>query len=169
MKNFIWMFVLLVLAGCESDDLSWISIKNGTITPIYVLPYSSEYTNAEWIQPGVMDEFYSINCDCLDGYDYFSFYYDSLIVFLKEQEDHPIKFYKDGTTVNYDPDLNPFINPDVWKTHYFDTHISGSSINTLEEKHVFEHYFCIETESVKSLSEQPASDSTSQGIDQLLF
>ena len=151
--------MLIVLSGCANDDLSWISIKNDTPSPIYILPYSSEFTDAEWIQPGSSDDFYSINCDCIDGYKYFSFYYDSLIVILKDQEKDPIKFYKDGTTVNYNPEFNPFTNPEVWKTQNFDTHVSGSSINTLEEKHIFEHYFCIETEYVNSMCEPEESDS----------
>lgn len=158
MRGFIWIVVFISLSGCANDDLSWISIKNDTPSPIYILPYSSEFTNAEWIQPGASDDFYSINCDCLDGYEYFSFYYDSLIVLLKDQEEDPVKFYKDGTTVNYDPALNPFTNPDVWKTQDFDTHVSGTSINTLEEKHIFEHYFCIKAESVRSMSEEEESD-----------
>ena len=159
MRGFIWIVVLVALTGCEKDDLSWISIKKNTSSPIYILPYSADFTNAEWIQPGVSDEFYAINCDCLDAYAYFSFYYDSLIIFLKEQEGHPIKFYKDGTTVNYDPSFNPFINPDVWQTQSFDRHLSGSATNTMEEKHIYEHYFCIEAEHVESLCELEESDS----------
>jgi hypothetical protein len=159
MKRFFWIIVWVALMGCENDDLSWISIMNDTTSPIYILPYSSDFTNAEWIQPGVTDEFYSINCDCLDGYAYFSFYYDSLIVYLKDQEDQPIKFYQDGTTVNYDPKLNPFTNPDVWKVKDFDRHLSGSSNNTLEEKHIYDHYFCIESEFVESLCELEESES----------
>lgn len=142
---------LIVLAGCTNDELSWISIKNDTTIPIYVLPYSSEFTNADWIQPGVSDDFYSLNCDCLDGFAYFSFYYDSLIVLMKDHDGDPIKFYKDGTTVNYNPALNPFINEDVWKVQDFDRAVSGSAFNTIEEKHIYEHYFCIEEENVKSL------------------
>jgi hypothetical protein len=158
MRGFIWVFMLISLMGCSNDDLSWISIKNETTTPIYVLPYSSEFTNADWIQPGVSDDFYSISCDCIDGFTYFSFYYDSLIVILKDHEDNPIKFYKDGTTLNYDPKLNPFINPDVWKTKDFDWTVSGTAFNTLEEKHIFEHYFCVEEDCVKSLYEPDVSD-----------
>ncbi len=158
MRAFIWIIVLISLSGCANDNLSWISIRNDTTSPIYILPYSSEFTNAEWIQPGASDDFYSINCDCIDGFEYFSFYYDSLIVLIKDQEEDPIKFYKDGTTVNYDPTLNPFINPDVWKTQSFNTHVSGTSISTLEEKHIFEHYFCIDAKSVNSMSEEEESD-----------
>jgi hypothetical protein len=158
MRGIVCIVILVVLSGCASNDLSWISIKNSTPSPIYILPYSAEFTNAEWIQPGVSDDFYSINCDCLDGYDYFSFYYDSLIVLLKDQEEDPIKFYKDGTTVNYDAKRNPFINPDVWEIQDFDTHVTGSSFNTLEEKHIFEHFFSIETKYVISMSEPKESD-----------
>ena len=84
MRGFIWIIVLIILSGCAKNDLTYISIKNDTTIPIYVLPYSDEFTNADWIQPGVSDDFYSINCDCLDGYSYFSFYYDSLIVLMQD-------------------------------------------------------------------------------------
>lgn len=159
MKGGIYILGLILLMGCTNDELSWISIRNETTTAIYVSPYSAEYTNADWIQPGVSDEFYSISCDCIDGFTYFSFYYDSLIIHLKDHDDDPIKFFKDGTTVNYDSKLNPFINPDVWKAKDFDRTVPGSLFKTLEEKHIFEHYFCIEEESVKSLSEQEGLDS----------
>lgn len=151
MKGIILAVTILILTGCNNDDLTWISIKNGTGTPIYALPYSSDFTNGDWIQPGVYDEFYSINCD-LDGFTYFSFYYDSLIVYLRDHEEDPIKFYKDGTTINYNPELNPFINKDVWLTHDFDRHLSGSGFNTQEEKHIFEHYFTVDAASVKSIN-----------------
>ncbi len=151
MRGIILIAALLILAGCSNDELTWISIKNGTGTPIYALPYSEEYTNGEWIQPGITDEFYSINCDCLDGFSYFSFYYDSLIVYLKEHEDEPIKFFKDGTTINYDPELNPFINREVWKTRDFDKHLSGTAFNTMEEKHIYEFYFTVDASFVKSI------------------
>ena len=159
MRGFIWTILLITFTGCAKDDLSLISVRNGTTTPIYVLPYSSEFTNAEWIQPGVSDDFYSISCDCIDGFTYFSTYYDSLIVLLKDHDDDPIKFYKDGTTLNYDPALNPFINPDVWLEKDFDRAVSGSAFNTLEEKHIYEHYFWIKEESVKSLAIEDESDS----------
>ncbi len=151
MRGFIWVIVLIALSGCNNDDLSWISIKNDTAIPIYVMPYSSEFANADWIQPGVSDDFYSINYDGLDGFTYFSFYYDSLIVLMEDHDGDPIKFYKDGTTINYNPALNPFINKDVWKVQDFDRAVSGSAFNTIEEKHIYEHYFCIEEENVKSL------------------
>jgi len=158
MRCFGWVVGLISLMGCSNDDLTYISIKNETTSAIYVSPYSSEYSNADWIQPGVTDEFYSISCDCIDGFTYFSFYYDSLIVHLKDYDDYPIKFYKDGTTVNYDPKLNPFINPAVWRTKDFDKTVTGSAFKTLEEKHIFEYYFCIEGESVKSLSDLDQSN-----------
>jgi hypothetical protein len=158
MRGAAILFLVFLLAGCNNDELSWISIRNNTSIPIYVLPYTSDYTFGEWIQPGVSDEFYSLNCDCLDGFAYFSFYYDSLIIFMKNLDETTVKFYKDGTTLNYDPTLNPFINPDVWKSRSFDRHLSSTSFNTLEEKHVFDHYFCIETESIKSLSDTITSE-----------
>ena len=159
MRGFAWILVLITLAGCTNDELSWISIKNETTIPIYVLPYSSEFTNADWIQPGVTDDFYSLNCDCLDGFTYFSHYYDSLIVQLEDHDEEPIKFYKDGTTINYNPALNPFINKDVWKVKDFERAVTGSGVNTIEEKHIFEHYFSIEEEQVKSLGVKDESDS----------
>ncbi len=146
------MVTILILTGCNNDDLTWISIKNSTGTPIYALPYSEDFTNGDWIQPGVSDEFYSINCDCIDGFTYFSFYYDSLIVYLKDHGEDPIKFFKDGTTINYDPKLNPFISKEVWMTHYFERTLSGSAFNTLEEKHIVEHYFNVDASSVKSIN-----------------
>jgi hypothetical protein len=153
MRGLAIILLLGMLAGCNNDELSRISIRNDTTIPIYVLPYSSDFTNGDWIQPGVMDDFYSLNCDCLDGFEYFSFYYDSLIVYLKDMEESPVKFYKDGATINYDPTLNPFINEAVWKTRDYDKHLEGSAFNTLEEKHIYEHYFAIEAKSVKSLSD----------------
>jgi len=157
----IFVFVcLFILAGCNNDELTWISIINGTGTPIYALPYSSDYTNGEWIQPGVSDEFYSINCDCLDGFSYFATYYDSLIVYLKDQGEDPIKFYKDGTTINYDPVLNPFINAEVWAVHDFDRQLSGSAFKALEEKHIIEYCFTLDASGVKAIKiNAEASDS----------
>jgi hypothetical protein len=153
MSRLVWIILGFLAVACSSNDLSYISIRNDTELPIYALPYSSEFTDGNWIQPGVTDEFYSINCDCLDGYAYFSFYYDSLIIYIKDHDDEPVKFYKDGSTVNYDPTLNPFTNPDVWNTHSFERHVSGSSFETMEEKRIMEHYFAIEPESVKSLAD----------------
>jgi len=158
MRGFIWLLVLFALTGCNNNELTWISVKNDTTIPIYVQPYSADFTNADWIQPGVSDDFYSINCDCLDGFTYFSHYYDSLIILMEDYEDEPIKFYKDGTTINYDPELNPFINPDMWRIKDFERAVSGSAFNTLEEKHIYEHYFSIREEHVKSLSVESESD-----------
>ena len=153
MKRIAWIIILFLLVGCSDDELSYISIRNDTNIAIYALAYTSEYADGEWIQPGITDEFYSINCDCLDGYEYFSFYYDSLIIHIKDHEQDPVKFYKDGTTVNYNPTLNPFTNREVWRSHEFERHLSGSSFESLEEKRILEHYFPIETENVKSLAD----------------
>lgn len=153
MRGLVLIVLVLLVAGCSNDELSWISIRNDTSIPIYVQPFSSDFANGDWIQPGGVDEFYSLNCDCLDGFAYFSFYYDSLIVHLKDMDETPVKFYKDGTTINYDPTLNPFVNEDVWKMRNFEKHLSGSVFNSSEEKHIFEYYFTIEAESVKSLSD----------------
>jgi hypothetical protein len=158
MKGFIWFIALLILAGCANDDLSWISIKNDTTIPIYVQPYSSEFTNSDWIPPGVTDDFYSINCDCIDGFSYFSFYYDSLIIQLKDHNEETIKFYKDGTTLNYAPEMNPFINKDVWEIRDIDRPVSGTAFNSVEEKHIVEHYFRIKEAYVKSLTVDTESD-----------
>lgn len=158
MRGVIWIAVLLALTGCANNELTWLSVKNDLSVPIYVLPYSSEFTNADWIQPGFSDDFYSINCDCLDGYTYFSHYYDSLIVFMEDHEADPIKFYKDGTSVNYDPMRNPFKNPDVWRVQSFDRAVSGSGFNIMEEKHIYEHYFSIRKEHVKSLNVESDSN-----------
>ena len=153
MRRVAWFVILFLLAGCTSNEQSWISIRNDTALPIFALPYTSEFTDGEWIQPGVADDFYSIDCDCLDGYNYFSFYYDSLIIYLKDDDQNPIKFYQDGTTVNYDPTQNPFTNPDVWKIRDFNRHVNGNALTALEEKHIYEHYFCVKAENVASLSD----------------
>lgn len=153
MRRLVWIIVFFLLVGCSDDDLSYISIRNNTIIPIYALPYAAEYTNGEWIQPGLTDEFYSINCDCLDGYEYFSSFYDSLIIYIQGHDEDPVKFYKNGHTVNYDPTLNPFTNPEVWNLHEFERHLEGSSFESLEEKRIVEHYFSLETDHVKSLAD----------------
>ncbi len=126
MRSLIFILVLSALMGCNNDDFSYVSIRNETASPIYVLPYASEYSDGDWIQPGYTDEFYSIGIDHLNGYEYFCVYYDSVIVYIKDKEDEPIKFYSDGTTINYDPALNPFINPEVWTSRNFDKVVSGS-------------------------------------------
>ncbi|HDS07990.1 MAG TPA: hypothetical protein ENO05_10225 [Bacteroides sp.] len=143
--------ILILLSGCASDDQSWLSIYNATGVPIYTLPYTSEYTEGSWIQPGVAGDFYCIDNDYLDGYTYFSFYYDSLIVYLDGYDGDPIKFYQDGSTVNYDATLNPFTNPEVWEKREFNRHLPGSAIQTLEEKRIHEHYFSINSASIKSI------------------
>jgi hypothetical protein len=144
MKDLIRISLLFLLAGCTNEELSYVSIRNDTDIPIYALPYSAEYTEGEWIEPGVTDEFYSIKCDCLDGFEYFSFYYDSLIVYLKDLDEHPVKFFKNGKTINYDPTLNPFTNPDVWRSRI----LNGADHNLIQE-----HYFPIKAKYVKSLGD----------------
>ena len=151
MKGILLVVTILILTGCNNDDLTWISIKNGTGTPIYALPYSTDFANGDWIQPGISEEFYSIDCE-LDGFEYFSLYYDSLIVYLKDQGEDPIKFFKDGTTLNYDPALNPFINREVWLIRNLERHLSGPVFDNLEEKHIFEYYFTVDASSVKSIT-----------------
>ena len=152
MKGFHWIIILLLLTGCNNDELSSISVRNLTDLPLYVQPYSSDFTDGDWIQPGLMEDFYTINCDCLDGFRYFSFYYDSLIIHIEDLEDQPIKFYKDGTTINYDATLSPFTNPDVWKIKESQREVPGKVIRSnYEDRIVIEHYFCIRTESIKSL------------------
>lgn len=145
MRLLTLLILVLMAAGCAKDDLSWMSIRNQTEVPIYAQPYSSDFTDSDWIPPGGMDEFYSINCDCLDAFEYFTFYYDSLIVYLQDLEEEPLKFYPDGTTVNYDPQLNPFINPNVWRTRELE--------NVPAAKHISEHYFTITAEHIVSLSD----------------
>ena len=146
-----------MVAGCVNDDLSWISIRNETEVPIYARAYSSEFAEGSWIQPGVMDQFYSINCDCLDGFEYFSFYYDSLIIYLQGYDEEPVKFYQDGRAVNYDPTLNPFTNPEVWRNRKFDRNLKGDTFNSIiQEKHISEHYFIVDPEQIKSLSKGTA-------------
>ena len=158
MRGLFWFAVLFLLAGCTGNEESWLSIHNETGRPIYAVPYTSEFSDGEWIHPGMADDFYSINSDCLDGFSYFSFYYDSLIVYLQGFDDDPIKFYQDGSTVNYDAILNPFTNPDVWKKREFDRYMPGSIFNTKEEKHIFEHFFSINAANVKSLCDTVLMD-----------
>jgi hypothetical protein len=153
MRGIAWVILLLLIAGCASDELSQIAIRNMTDVPIYALPYSSDFTDGEWIEPGFARDFYSIESDHLDGFGFFSFYYDSLIVYLRDHDDNPVKFYKDGSTINYDPTLNPFLNPDVWESREIKQSVRGTSVTELEEKRIFEHYFCIEAEKVKSLED----------------
>ena len=153
MRALFLALVLTVLAGCNKDDLSYLSICNETAVPIYAISYTSDYSDGDWIPPGNFDEFYSLSIDHLDGFRYFSLFYDSLVVFLKGHEEHPVKFYSDGKTINYDPDLNPFTNPDVWKTRTFYRHVSGTSFESLEEKQISEDFFSIETSSIISLSD----------------
>ena len=62
------------------------------------------------------------------------------------------KFYKDGTTVNYDPLLNPFTNEDVWETRTQDRLMPGKFFKSnYEKREVIEHYFCIDGDYVQSL------------------
>jgi hypothetical protein len=153
MRRLTLIFTVFLAAGCSLDDLSRISILNETTVSIYALPYASEFTEGDWIPPGTYGEFYSINYEALDAFAYFTLYYDSLIVYLKDHDAHPVKFYKDGSTLNYDATMNPFTNNGVWKERKYNRHLSGSARNTMEEKTVFEHYFCIEEKYVKSLSD----------------
>lgn len=154
MKGLAGIFLLFLLVGCGNNDLSLMSIRNQTDVSIYTQPYSSEFANSDWIEPGGSDEFYSINCDCLDGFEYFSFYYDSLIVILIDHPNEPIKFYKDGTTLNYDPTLNPFMNPDVWKIREFDRYLTNSNSELgHQEEHISEHFFSVTKENIKSLND----------------
>lgn len=116
------------------------------MNPILVLPYTGDFTVSAWVLPGESMEFYSMECDCLDPFRYFSYYYDSLIVYIKDHVDEPVKFYQDGSTQNYDESLNPFINPDVWLT------VDNSNItkSSRDKSHVYEHYFSIEEGYIES-------------------
>jgi len=155
----IMLLVAATLIGCERDEVSFISIRNQTEMPIYAQPYSTDHTNGDWIQPGLVDEFYSIECDCLNGFKYFSFYYDSLIVHILDHEDEPIKFFKDGTTVNYDPALNPFTNRDVWRVRLIERSMPGKFIKSnYENRQVIEHYFTISSDCVTSLKNSEVQD-----------
>ncbi len=154
MKGIYTIALLFLLAGCGNDDLSLISILNDTDVPIYTQPFSSEYVDGGWIQPGAYDEFYSITCDCLDGFEYFSFYYDSLIIYMQDHDEDPIKFYRDGSAVNYDATLNPFTNPDVWRTRsYKSSPVGPTSNSTIQEQRIWDHYFRIDSEHIKSLAD----------------
>lgn len=143
--------LLLTFMGCNDDELSYISICNETPVPIYALSYASDISDGDWIQPGFTDEFFSISISSLNGFEYFSTYYDSLIIFVKDYEDEPVRFYSDGVTVNYDPKINPFTNPDVWQTRSFKRHLPESYSEGLEEKWIYEDYFSIEISKIISL------------------
>lgn len=153
MKALPLIIVLIILASCNDDQLSYLSIRNETTHTIYAVSYSSSYSNGDWIQPGLTDEFHSLNIEHINGFEYFSFYYDSVVVYLKDYEDHPVKFYKDGTTINYNATLNPFINSEVWHTRYLVRRLPGSNQERLEEKQINEDYFRIEPEWIKSLGD----------------
>lgn len=153
MRYLTLIAILLALAGCSTNELSYVSIRNNTDVPIYALPYASDYSEGDWIPPGATDEFYSIACDCLDGYEYFSYYYDSLIVKFGEEQIDPVKFYKTGKTVNYDPTLNPFTNPSMWRSHEFEQSLETTSLESNEKTHIMEHYFPIDVDKIKSLSD----------------
>lgn len=159
MRKFTLPLLLILVAACSYEDMACISIGNNTGIPIFSLPYSEEYTNGEWIQPGSINEFYTLNNDQLDGFEYFSYYYDSLVIHIKGQDNRPVKFYKDGRTINYNPELNPFINPNVWKVRKNSVNPSGSAFEGFEEKKMVEHYFTISANNVLSLSDSIASQS----------
>ena len=150
MRKLAFILALTTLWGCNNDEYSYISIRNETTTPIYVLPYVSDYSDGDWINPGFTDEFYSIGVDHFNGYEFFCVYYDSLIIYLKDYEDDPVKFYKDGTTINYDPTRNPFTNPEMWTSRSFDELESGSTFDNLQEKEISEDYFTIDYNSIIS-------------------
>jgi len=152
MRIALFVFIALMLGACAQDDYSAMGIRNKTEVPIFALPYVADYTSGAWIQPGLTDDFYTIDCDCLDGYDYFSFYYDSLVIFLEGMETHPIKFFKDGSTVNYDPTKNPFTNQDVWVSWEYDG-IEPGNQESVKQRSYTEHFFVIETSAVKILSD----------------
>jgi hypothetical protein len=161
MRKLFWIWIFALLTACGNDEQSCISVRNQTDSAIYIQPYSSDFADGGWIQPGWMEEFYSINCDCLDGFKYFSFYYDSLIIHLKDHEEDPIKFFKTGRTVNYDPTLNPFTNPEVWKTREEERSLPGKVFKSnYEERTVIEHYFTISTEYIKSMKTNEVKELT---------
>jgi len=153
MRNLTLTVIILLFVGCARNELSYVSIKNDTGVPIYALPFAADYTEGDWIAPGATEEFYSIACDCLDGFRYFSYYYDSLIVFIGDEQAHPVRFYKTGRTVNYDPTLNPFQNEDVWRTREFEQSLKSSGLEGNERTHIMEHYFTIDVTKIKSLSD----------------
>lgn len=145
--------MLSMLVGCSDNEISWISIQNDTSLPIYALPYTADYSKGDWIHPGYTGEIYSINCACLDAYEYFSYYYDSLIIYIKDHDKDPVKFYKDGSTVNYDPTLNPFSNPDVWKSREIERNMPTNGSGEHDQKQILEHFFSIKTRSIKSFAD----------------
>lgn len=152
MKILTFIFALTILLGCSNEEYSYLSVRNKTTSPIYVLPYTSNFSDGDWIEPGITDEFYTISVEHLNGYEYFCTYFDSVIIYVKDYEDYPVKFYSDGTTLNYNPELNPFINPEVWKTRDFNELMPGNAFQSIKEKEVNEDYFIIDSLSIVSLT-----------------
>jgi len=147
----------LLLAACNKDDLSSLAIRNGTGTPIFALPYSSDYTEGGWIQPGNRDEFFSIEHEDLDAFDYFCAYYDSVVVFLEGYENDPVKFFKNGSTVNYDPSMNPFTNSEMWNCLSFERPTEGNTFESVDQKQIEEHFFSINELSIPVLADSLAA------------
>jgi len=152
MKNLAFIIALTTILGCSNEEYSYLSVRNKTTSPIYVLPYTSDFSDGDWIEPGITDEFYSIGIEHLNGYEYFITYFDSVIIYVKDYEDYPVKFFSDGTSLNYDPELNPFINPEVWNTRDFNELMPGTAFQTIKEKEVNEDYFIIDSASIISLT-----------------
>jgi hypothetical protein len=153
MRYTLPLILVLLITACNRDDYAFISLKNDTGVPIFALPYSAQYTNGDWIGPGETDEFYTLETDHLNAFEYFSYYYDSLVVYMEGSDDFPVKFYKNGHTVNYDPTLNPFTNREVWIQRNLEMAEAGSGMESVKRKHVLEHYFTIKADKVKSLGD----------------
>ena len=51
------MLLPVLLAGCNNNEMSSISVRNLTDIPLYVQPYSTDFTDGNWIQPGLREDF----------------------------------------------------------------------------------------------------------------
>lgn len=149
MKQVLIIIGILIMMGCSSNDESWLSIENSTDMDIFAIPYTEEFSHGTAIPSGEKDEFFTLSCDCLDGYTYFSTYYDSLVIFFNNEEETPVKFYSDGRTINYDSIQNPFINPLVWNYRVFEEEYY-TEINSVETRMIYEHFFTIKNEIIDS-------------------
>ena len=84
-----------------------------------------------------------------------------MIIFVKDYEDEPVKFYSDGVTINYDTKLNTFTNPDVWQTRSFKRYLPETASEGLEAKWIYEDFFSVEISKIISLCDAHLTDSDS--------
>ena len=74
MRTLTLIIAFLVLAGCNDDEISYLSVRNETPQPFYAVFYTAGLSEGEWVQPGSTDNFFSLNLDHVNSFEYFSFY-----------------------------------------------------------------------------------------------